>query len=141
MPGHSLLRRIREPELAAPRRVVSDDEVRAAVMEHLREMFTTRAGSALVAADYGICSVTDIVHSCPDAIEDVLKSIRSTIKKYEPRLVSFSVKHVSGSELRDATIRFEISGDIQNGARKTPVKFHTVIDAKRSVRVETPSGP
>lgn len=136
MPGHSLLRRIREPELAAPRRVVSDDEVRAAVLEHLRAMFLTRVGSALVASDYGIVSVTDIVHSCPDAIEDVLKSIRATIKKYEPRLVTFSVRHVSGSELRDATIRFEISGDIQNGSRKTPVKFHTVIDAKRNVRVE-----
>ena len=101
-------------------------------------MFLTRVGSALVASDYGIVSVTDIVHSCPDAIDDVLKSIRSTIKKYEPRRESFTVKHVSGSELRDATSRFEISGDIQNGSRKTPVKFHTVIDAKRSIRIEQP---
>src|SRR6185437_2800593 len=105
MPGHSLLRRIRDPELAAPRRVVSDDEVRAAVLEHLRTMFTTRVGSALIASDYGIVSVTDIVHSCPDAIDDVLKSIRHTIKKYEPRLVTFTVKHVAGTEITDATIR------------------------------------
>lgn len=112
--------------------------MRAAVLEHLRAMFLTRVGSALVASDYGIVSVTDIVHSCPDAIDDVLKSIRATIKKYEPRLVSVNVRHVAGSELRDATIRFEISGDIQNGARKTPVKFHTVIDAKRNVRIESP---
>jgi type VI secretion system lysozyme-like protein len=136
MAGHSLLRRIREPELAAPRRVVSDDEVRAAVLEHLQAMFTTRVGSALVAADYGIVSVTDIVHSCPDAIGDVMKSIRETIKKYEPRLVAFNVRHVSGSELRDATIRFEISGDVLNGSRKTQIKFQTVIDAKRIIRVE-----
>lgn len=137
MPGHSLLRRIREPELAAPRRVVSDDEVRAAVLDHLRSMFQTRLGSAVGAADYGITSITDIVHSCPDAIDDVLKSIRATVKKYEPRLVTFNVKHISGSELRDATIRFEISGEIQNGSRKTAFKVHTIIDAKRSVRLET----
>lgn len=136
MAGHSLLRRIREPELAAPRRIVSDDEVRAAVLEHLRAMFTTRVGSAPVASDYGIVSVTDIVHSCPDAIDDVLKSIRATIKKYEPRFVSFTVRHVSGTEIRDATIRFEISGEVMNGSRKTPVKFQTVIDAKRNVHVE-----
>jgi len=138
MPGHSLLRRIREPELAAPRRVISDDEVRAAVLDHLRAMFMTRIGSAPSVPDYGIVSVTDIVHSCPDAIDDVLKSIRATIKKYEPRLVSFNVRHISGTELRDATIRFEISGDIQNGSRKTSVKFQTVIDAKRNMRIESP---
>lgn len=105
-------------------------------MEHLQGMFTTRVGSALVASDYGIVSVTDIVHSCPDAIEDVMKSIRATIKKYEPRFVSFVVKHVAGTEIRDATIRFEISGEILNGSRKTAIKFQTVIDAKRNVRVE-----
>lgn len=99
-------------------------------------MFTTRVGSALVASDYGIVSVTDIVHSCPDAIDDVLKSIRATIKRYEPRFVSFNVRHVSGTDIRDATIRFEISGEIMNGSRRTPVKFQTVIDAKRNVRVE-----
>ena len=67
------------------------------MLEHLRAMFVTRVGSAPIASDYGIVSVTDIVHSCPDAIEDVLKSIRATIKKYEPRFVSFTVKHVAGS--------------------------------------------
>jgi type VI secretion system lysozyme-like protein len=134
--GHSLLRRIREPELAAPRRVVSDDEVRVAVLEHLRAMFLTRAGSAIVAPDYGIVSVTDIVHSCPDAIEDVLKSIRHTIRTYERRLVNVSVKHVPGEAGRDMTIRFEITGEIANGQRRAPVKFHTVIDASRNVHVE-----
>lgn len=136
MAGHSLLRRIREPELAAPRRLVSDDEVRAAVLEHLRAMFLTRAGSAIGAPDYGIVSVTDIVHSCPDAIEDVLKSIRQTIRTYERRLVNVSVKHIPGEAGRDMTIRFEITGEITNGQRRAPVKFHTVIDASRNIHVE-----
>jgi type VI secretion system protein len=133
--GHSLLRRIREPALAAPRRVVADEEIRVAVLDHLREMFLTRAGTALTAPDYGIVSVTDIVHSCPDAIEDVLKSIRHSIKTYEPRLVNVSVKHVGGADGRDANIRFEIAGDILNGGRRAPVKFHTLIDAARTVSV------
>lgn len=99
-------------------------------------MFLTRKGSAIGVPDYGIVSVTDIVHSCPDAIDDVLKSIRQTIRTYEPRLVNVVVKHVAGNEVRDTTIRFEISGEVQNGGRRTPVKFQTIIDAARTVRVE-----
>lgn len=136
MAGHSLLRRIREPALAAPRRTVSDDEVKEAILEHLRAMFLTRAGSAIGVPSYGIVSVTDIVHSCPDAIEDVLKSIRQTVRTYEPRLINLVVKHIPDREVRDVTIRFEIAGEIINGNRRTPVKFHTVIDAARKVSIE-----
>ena len=136
MRGHTLLYRIRHPELAAARRVVSDEEVRAAVMEHLRAMFLTRAGSSVGAPDYGIISVTDIVHLCPDATEDVLKSIRNTIRKYEPRLTNVSVKHVPAAMTADATMRFDIAGEIENEGRRTTVKFQTVIDAARNVRVE-----
>lgn len=99
-------------------------------------MFTTRVGSALSAPDYGVVSVTDIVHSCPDAIDDVLKSIRRTIKTYEPRLVNVQVVHVPGEAGRDVTIRFEIVADLMNAGRKGRVKFHTVIDAARNVHVE-----
>jgi type VI secretion system lysozyme-like protein len=134
--GHSLLRRIRQPELAAPRRVVSDDEVRAAVVDHLRAMFSTRAGSAIGAPDYGIVSITDIVHECPDAIDDVIKSIRHTIKVHEPRLTQVTVKHAGGADGRETMIRFEISGEIINGNRRAPVKIETTIDATRKVRVE-----
>lgn len=134
--GHSLLRRIREPALAAARRIVSDEEVRAGILDHLQEMFTTRVGSAPSAPDYGVVSVTDIVHSCPDAIDDVLKSIRHTIKKYEPRLVNVHVVHIPGEPGRDVTIRFEISADMLNGNRRGKVKFETVIDATRTVRVQ-----
>jgi type VI secretion system lysozyme-like protein len=135
MAGHSLLRRIRQPELAAARRVISDDEARAAVLEHLRAMFLTRAGSAIGVPDYGVMSVTDIVHSCPDAIADVLRSIRRTIVAHEPRLSNPVVRHVTPAGVHDTTIRFEISGEIVNGSRKTPVKYQTVIDASRTVRI------
>lgn len=135
MAGHSLLRRIRDPALAAPRRVVSDDEVRASVLDHLQAMFTTRAGSALGASDYGILSVTDIVRLCPDAVDEVVKSIRRTVNKYEPRLANVRVTQLPGEPERDATIRFEITADLLDGSRRGRVKFETIIDATRSVRV------
>lgn len=136
MAGHSLLRRIRDPSLAAPRRVVSDSEAKAAVLDHLQAMFTTRVGSALGAPGYGIVSVTDIVHSCPDAVDDVLESIRQTIREHEPRLVNVSVVHVPGEAGRDVTIRFEIAAELVNGDRRGKVRFETIIDATRSVRVQ-----
>ena len=106
------------------------------MLEHLRAIFTTRAGSALVGADYGILSVTDILHSCPDAIGDVLKSLHNAIRKYEPRLINPVVKHIPGSDGNDVKIRFEISADILDGGKRVPVKFKTAIDVRRNVSVD-----
>jgi len=106
------------------------------VLDNLRAVFGTRAGSALVAADYGIVSVTDIVHSCPNAIDDVVKSLRQAIKTYEPRLVNVVVRHVGGADGRDVVISFEISGDLIDNGKKVPVKITTVIDAARKVIVK-----
>jgi type VI secretion system protein len=136
MASHSLLRRIRHPEYSAPRRVVSDDEVRASILENLKAICTTRVGSALACPDYGIVSVTDIVHSCPDAIGLILESVRHSIRAYEPRLMNAVVIYVPPGEVRDLTIRFDIAGQLVNGGRKVAVKFQTVIDATRNVRVE-----
>jgi type VI secretion system protein len=110
--------------------------VRESVLDHIRAMMRTRAGSALTVPDYGIVSVTDIVHNCPDAIESILDSIRHTIKTYEPRLTGVTVKYLPDSEVRELTIRFEIGGTFVNGGRKVAVKFKTVIDAARNVHVE-----
>ena len=106
------------------------------MLDNLRMMCGTRIGSALTVPDYGIVSVTDIVHNCPDAIESILESIRHTVKTYEARLSGVTVKYVPDAEMRDLTIRFEVSGQFMNGGRKVPVKFQTVIDATRNVRVE-----
>lgn len=106
------------------------------MLEHLRAIFSTRAGSALVGAEYGIVSVTDILHSCPDAIGDVLKSIQAAIRKYEPRLINPVVKHVAGADGSDVKIRFEIGADLMDGGKRVPVKFKTAIDVTRNIHVE-----
>ena len=136
MSGYSLLRRIRQPELAAPRRVVSDDEVRSSILENLQTMCSTRLGSALSSPEYGVIAVSDIVHSCPDAIDDIVRSIRNTIRKFEPRLSSVVVTYVASDTSRDLNLRFDIRGQLTNGARRADVRFQTIIDATRNVRVE-----
>ena len=135
MAGHSLLTRIRRPELAQARRQVSDEEIRTSILQNLRQMCATRMGSSLTCADYGIVSVSDIVHSCPDALGLVSKTIRHTIATYEPRLSSVTVRAVPIDENSPLTLRFDISATMMNGTRKLAVKFQTVVDAARKVDV------
>ena len=76
MAGAGLLARIRDPRLATARRAISDEEVRDSILQNLRAMCSTRLGSAQACPEYGILAVSDIIHSCPDALGQVSKAIR-----------------------------------------------------------------
>jgi type VI secretion system lysozyme-like protein len=136
MSAHSLLGRIRDPSTAGARRAISDEELRVVVMESLLLLLTSRAGSALACPEYGMMSVVDVVHSCPDALATVAKSIKLAIERYEPRLASVSVRplpHEAGGEL---SLRFEMTAQLVNGPRRIPVRFETQIDAARRLKVK-----
>jgi type VI secretion system lysozyme-like protein len=136
MPAHSLLSRIREPSSTVARNSVGDEELRVAVLESLKLLLTARAGSALACPEYGMLSIVDIVHSCPDALDAVARSIRTTIERHEPRLAAITVRpapHEPGSEL---TLRFEVAGQLLNGARRIPVRFETQINVARQLSVK-----
>ena len=136
MKAHSLLERVRRPELAAPRRAVTDDEVRASVLANLRAMCASWLGTSQSCPDYGIVCVSDIVHSCPEALGQVAKAIRHTITAYEPRLTNVVVRPLPSGTVADSlSLRFDIGATLVNGPRRLPVKFHTVVDAARNVRV------
>jgi type VI secretion system protein len=135
MAGHSLLRRLQNPALLAPRRHVSEAEVRESILEHLRLMCTTRAGTMLTCPDYGIADVSDLVHDFPDAIALLARSIRNTIQTYEPRLTNVVVKHVP-SEDRELVVRYEIVAHIQQQGGKTPIKFETKVGSSGNVTIE-----
>jgi len=134
VPGPSLLARIRHPELAGARRAISDREIRDAVLDHLRMMCTTRQGTMLTCPDYGICDVSEMVHSFPDAIAMMARSIRHTIQTYEPRLTNVQIRHVP-SESADLTLRYEITAQIAVQGSKTPVKFETTLDPSRKLTI------
>ena len=135
MRGPSLLARIRKPELSTVRRTVSDREFRDSILEHLRMMCATRQGTMLTAPDYGICDVTEMVHSFPDAIAMMARSIRHTIQTYEPRLSNVQVRHIpnEGGEL---ILRYEVSAQAVVDGHKTAVKFSTSLDTTRRLTVK-----
>lgn len=134
MAGHTLLTRIKRPELAAARREVSDQEVRESVLEHLRLMCTTRLGTMLTSPTFGVPDLSEIVHSFPDAITVMSRALKQSIADHEPRLKNVVIRHVPNED-SSLTLRFEITGTILNGEAKAAVKFETTIDDRRAVRV------
>lgn len=136
MAANSLLGRIRDPSTAGARRAYGDDELRVLVLESLRLLLTSRAGSALACPEYGMLSVVDVVHSCPDALGTVAKSIKKAIELYEPRLTAVTVRPIGAEPGGELLLRFEMTAQLVNGSRRVPVRFETQIDAARHLRVK-----
>jgi len=130
--GHSLLTRIRNPEYAVARRAISDVETRDSVLRHLKVICETRAGTMLTCPDYGTATVSEMVHSFPDAIAEMAKAIRNTVQAYEPRLQNVKIVHVPAEDL---TLRYEISAYLVGDSGKVPVTFETSVDETRRLTV------
>lgn len=128
--GQSLLTRIRKPALAAPRRSVSDAEIRESVLEHLRVMCSTRQGTMVTCPDYGTATVSEMVHAFPDAIAEMARAIKHTITSYEPRLKNVRIVHIP---TQDMTLRYEIHAQLNRDGGSVPVQFETSIDATRKM--------
>jgi type VI secretion system protein len=130
--GHSLLTRIRHPEFAVARRAISDQETRDSVLRHLKVICETRAGTMLTCPDYGAATVSEMVHSFPDAIAEMARAIKNTINAYEPRLTNVKIVHIPAEDL---TLRYEISGYLVTDGAKVPVQFETSLDPSQRLTV------
>ena len=101
----TLLARLRAPErgLAV---AGAEDELRASVLEHLRNMCCTRRGSVRSRPDYGLPDISELVHSFPEAIGKIRDALLHTIETYEPRLKNVRVRMCpSGSIEADGEVR------------------------------------
>jgi type VI secretion system protein len=132
--GVTLLSKIRRPELAQPRRAVSDREIRDSILQNLINMCCTRMGTMLTCPDYGIADVSEMIHSFPDAITLMAQTLRHTIQTYEPRLQNVQVVHIA-SEATDLTLRFEVRARVVLEGSKTAVKFETALDTARKLTI------
>ncbi len=123
--GHSLLTRIRHPQFAVARRSISSQETRDSVLAHLKVICETRAGTALSCPSYGTATVSEMVHAFPDAIAEMSRSIRETIRHYEPRMTNVRIVHLPAEDL---TLRYEITADLVADGQRVPVRFETNLD-------------
>jgi len=134
MRGHSLLKRIRNPELAVARRSYSEHEIRNSILEHLRLMCGTRMGSMLTCPDFGVMDPSDLVHGFPDATTLLARSIRNSIEAYETRLQNVRVRFIADEGV-DLVLRFEVSAQVVSEDGKLPISFETSLDAARQLKV------
>jgi type VI secretion system protein len=100
------------------------DEV-ASIIEHLRVLLNTRQGEVISAPTFGVVNFSDVVHAMPGAIPTLVRSIRTTILEFEPRLRNVSVRHVS--EDGDLVLRFEISAQLANQKASRMLRFATTV--------------
>jgi type VI secretion system protein len=129
----TLLGRLRAAE-KGPGSTRPEEAVRASVLEHLRNMCSTRRGSMLARPDYGLPDIGELVHSFPEALTKIRDALLLTIQRYEPRLKNVRVTHVP-SESLELLVRFEIRATLADSPRSPPVRFETQLTASKAVEV------
>ncbi len=118
MAGRALLSRIASRDTRTVEAVES-------IAAHLRALLNTRRGDCVTAPDFGILDFADVVHEFPGGIQQLAKSIRSTVLQYEPRLKNVTVRHVP-DEIPLA-LRFEITAQVAEGRTARTLRFATTV--------------
>lgn len=114
-----------------------DDDLESAVVEHVRQMLNTRAGSSPSCPDYGMMEVSEVLYDFPEAIGILQRAIKNTIQTYEPRLKNVQVRHVKNEYVHEMFLEFEIVGQLAYpDGRRAQVRFNTSVDGSTNVRVK-----
>jgi type VI secretion system protein len=95
------------------------------IAAHLRALLNTRRGDCVTAAGYGILDFNDVVHEFPGGVQQLAKSIRSTVIEFEPRLRNVAVRHVPDEN--PLTLRFEITAQLPEGRTARTLRFATTV--------------
>ena len=103
-------------------------------MGHLRRMLNCWHGHAPAVPDYGIPTLSELVHSFPESISLMQRAIRTTIEKYEPRLRRVRVVPVE-SEDDILTLHFEISADLVTSDEKASIRLETRVDSNGRIEL------
>lgn len=114
------------------------NDVATDVMEHIKQLLSTRQGSSLTAPDYGVPDVTELLHEMSEAIGVTQRAVKHSLQTYEPRLKNVQVRHVrnENSEGQPAMV-FEITGHIVLGdGRKQALRIGTTVDEHGIVNLE-----
>ena len=99
---------------ASSRRILS-------IMDHLKRMFNTRAGSLSHLPGYGLPDISEIYRKMPRGVEELQDAIARAIEMFEPRLINAKV---TPGESQDDRFRlvFLIWAELKDGGR---VRFQT----------------
>lgn len=129
MAGRGLLSRISAKDITRTR---TENDVES-IIEHLRGLLNTRQGECPAAMDFGVVDFTDLMHTFPEAIQTLQKSIRATILQYEPRLKNVIVQHVRDDEV--LVLKFQITAQLASKTSKGAVRLETQLRAGGQISV------
>ena len=110
-----------------PRRVTDS------VLRHLQRLLNTKEGNVPIAPDYGVPDFTDFLHSYPDSVREMERTLRLVIQKYEPRLKAVRVSFVPQDESA-LSLSFQITARLST-EEKTQVLFETRVDSEGKIEV------
>ena len=88
-----------------------------------------------IAEDYGVPDFTDLLHSYPESIREVERSIRQIIQKYEPRLKAVRVSFIPQDE-DIFSVGFQIVARLATEDEKIPVFFESLMGTDGRIKVQ-----
>jgi type VI secretion system protein len=108
------------------------------VVDHLKQLLSTRQGTSLTAPDYGVPDVTELLHEMTEAIAVTQRAVKHSLQTYEPRLKNVQVRHVRNENgLGQPAMVFEITGHIVLAdGRKQALRIGTTVDEHGTVNLE-----
>jgi type VI secretion system protein len=113
-----------------------DSDLETAIARHIKDILSTRAGSAPSCPDYGLIEVSEMLYEFPEAIGIMQRSIKNTIQHYEPRLKNIQVRHVKSDGNPMTQFEFEITGQVHlPDGRRQSLRFATNVNGNGSVQV------
>jgi type VI secretion system protein len=133
----SILERLAKPATKGRRTLAENThEITKSVLRNLQHILNSRLGDAPAQPDLGMPSPSEITQASPDAINLVMRNLRSCIEKYEPRLSSIDIAHVeAGDEI--LTLRFQVTARLTVSRDGTTISFDTVVDPGGRVRLHS----
>ena len=130
-----LLERLRAwKERSGSRAEEDSDQIVESVIRHLTRILNTKRGNVPIAEDYGVPDLTDFLSLPSESVNEIERSLRQVIQRYEPRLKVQRVSFVP-SEEGDLSLRFEIVSRLVTSPKKGPVHLQTIVDANGKVSV------
>ena len=113
-----------------PSEQISDVE---SIVAHLRDLLNTSVGDSPCAQGFGIIDFVDLVHDFPGAVQILQRSIRKTIREYEPRLQNVSVKAIDMDD--PMMLSFEISARLTDDSRGGLIRLRTEMNSAGRMEV------
>ncbi len=110
--------------------VDEEDQHVLSVLDNLRRILNSRAGSLAHLPDYGLPDMGLVLQGLPVAAHGVMKAMHSTLLRYEPRLAELDID--LAPQCRPGHLEYVLDARLKSGER---VAFGTTLAAEGRVLV------